>query len=216
MEPTLPPTSNPPTPTPSPLQPPSSPARSVLGFVSAFFAHWLISWIAVPVILVLVLHFFIFSAFHVDGTSMLPTLQNSDYLIVSKVEHTGAAAIHHDYIPKRDQVIVFHYPKQTNLDFVKRVIALPGERVVVNNCKVTVYNAAHPNGLDPDADHKVNGACSEGDIDETVPAGNIFVMGDNRTPGGSFDSRDWGFLPSYDIIGNVVLRLYPFDNFHLF
>jgi len=111
---------------------------------------------------------------------------------------------------------VFHYPKQPTLDFVKRVIGLPGDRVVVNNCTVTVYDAQHPQGLNPDAVHKIAGSCTEGNIDETVPPNNVFVLGDNRTSGGSFDSRDWGFLPSYDIIGNVVLRLYPFSTLHIF
>jgi signal peptidase I len=202
-------------PSPQPLQP-NRPQSGAGSAIAAFFSYWLISWIVVPVGLVLILHFFVFSAYHVVGTSMLPTLQDSNYLIVSKVDHTGASVTRQDYIPQREQIIVFHYPKQPTLDFVKRVIGLPGERVVVSNCKVTVYNQQHPNGFNPDAVHQIEGQCTEGSIDETIPAGNIFVLGDNRTPNGSFDSRDWGYLPSYDIIGNVVLRLYPFANFRIF
>ena len=201
------------TPTPAPVK------RSGIGsFLSAFFDNWLISWIVIPVGLVLILHFFVFSAFHVVGTSMLPTLHNSDYLIVSEVDRSVAHLEHRNYIPARGQIIIFKYPKDTSLDFVKRVIALPGERVVVNNCTVTVYNSQHPNGFDPDQNpqHLTNGTCTEGTINETVPAGNVFVLGDNRTPGGSLDSRVWGFLPSYDIIGNAVLRLYPFNSLRLF
>jgi signal peptidase I len=206
-----------------PTLPPSAPPpqndrtdSDVGSAIAAILGYWLVSWILIPVVLVLVLHFFVFSAYHVVGTSMIPTLQDSNYLIVSKVEHTTSSLIHQDYIPHREQIIVFHYPKQPSLDFVKRVIALPGERVVVANCNVTIYNQQNPNGFNPDAVHQTNGQCTEGSIDETVPSGNIFVLGDNRTPNGSFDSRDWGFLPSYDIIGNVVLRLYPFADFHIF
>lgn len=202
-------------PTPEPPQPDRTPS-SAGGIISAILNYWLVSWILIPIALVLVLHFFVFSAYHVVGTSMLPTLQNSDYLIVSKVDHTGSALTHQDYIPQREQIIVFHYPKQPSLDFVKRVIGLPGDRVVVANCNVTIYDQQHPNGFNPDAVHRIEGQCTQGDIDETVPAGNVFVLGDNRTPNGSFDSRDWGFLPSYDIIGNVVLRLYPFATLHAF
>jgi signal peptidase I len=175
-----------------------------------------VSWILIPVAMVLVLHYFVFSAYHVVGTSMIPTLQDSNYLIVSKIDNTAAALTHHDYIPKREQIIVFHYPKQPTLDFVKRVIALPGERVVVSNCAVTVYNSEKPQGFNPDAVHPITGTCTEGDIDETIPRGNVFVLGENRTPGGSSDSREWGLLPSYDIIGNVVLRLYPVSSLRLF
>lgn len=197
------------------MTPQRNPVGSIIG---AFFDNWLISWIIIPIGLVLVLHFFVFSAFHVVGTSMLPTLHNSDYLIVSEVDRSLAHLQRKDYIPARGQIIIFHYPKQPSLDFVKRVIALPGERVVVANCNVTVYNNQHPNGFNPDQDppHLTNGDCTEDTIDETVPAGNTFVLGDNRTPGGSSDSREWGFLPSHDIIGNAVLRLYPFSDLRLF
>jgi len=205
----------PPSSTPAPITPKRNPVGSLIG---AFFDNWLISWIIIPIGLVLILHFFVFSAFHVVGTSMLPTLHNSDYLIVSEVDRSLAHLQHKDYIPARGQIIIFHYPKQPSLDFVKRVIALPGERVVVANCTVTVYNNQHPNGFNPDANpqHLTDGSCTEDTIDETVPASNIFVLGDNRTPGGSSDSREWGFLPSYDIIGNAVLRLYPFSDLRLF
>lgn len=206
---------------PTPSTPPSPPDanRSPIGVaIGAFFDNWLISWIIIPIGLVLLLHFFVFSAFHVVGTSMLPTLQNSDYLIVSEVDRTVAQLEHRDYIPQRGQVIIFHYPKDPSLDFVKRVIGLPGERVVVANCNVTIYNTQYPNGFNPDANpyHLTNGNCTEDTIDETIPAGNLFVLGDNRTPGGSSDSREWGFLPSYDIIGNAVLRLYPFSDLRTF
>jgi signal peptidase I len=209
-------------PSPQPATPTKSQPNAFTRGTRAFFDNWFVSWLLIPAIIVAGLHFYVFSAFHVVGTSMLPTLHNSDYLIVSEVDRSVAHLEHRDYIPGRDQIIVFHYPKDPSLDFVKRVIALPGERVTVEDCKVTVYNAQHPNGFNPDADHAINGTCTDnGDgssaaIDETVPAGNLFVLGDNRTPGGSDDSRDWGFLPSYDIIGNAVLRLYPFTDLRAF
>lgn len=183
---------------------------STLGFI--------FSWFVFPILIVLILHNFVFQAYHVVGTSMVNTLQQNDYLIVSKLgyskaligEKTGHKAT---YIPGRGQVVVFHYPKQPDLVFVKRVVALAGERVTVKNGKVTVYNKTSPGGFEPDAIGKylAENTATQGDVDETVAADSIFVLGDNRSPGGSFDSREWGDLPSSYIIGNAVLRLLPID-----
>lgn len=180
-----------------------------------------LNWIIVPVAIVFILHNFVFQAFHVIGSSMSPTLHETDYLIISKVGATDSSilrALHKNtaYIPKRGEIIVFHYPKDPTLIFVKRVIALPGERVTVKNGAVTVYNDTHPSGFNPDAGTVRTQYPTLGDIDEIVPENNIFVLGDNRTPDGSYDSRDWGFLPSSYIIGNAELRLLPVDKATLF
>jgi signal peptidase I len=174
------------------------------------------SWIIFPILVVLILHNFVFQAYHVLGTSMVSTLHETDYLIVSKVGNSTALVQRllgkdTQYIPGRGEIIVFHYPKDPTKVFVKRVIALPGERVTVKGGTVTVYNKANPNGFNPDTKYELADTATLGDIDEVVQPNNIFVMGDNRTPGGSFDSRDWGELPSSYIIGNAVLRLLPLD-----
>lgn len=175
---------------------------------------------------VLILHFFVFQAYHVVGTSMVSTLHQTDYLIISKVDYTKALIerdlLHKNtpYIPGRNQIIVFHYPKQPDLIFVKRVIALPGEHIVIRGGQVTVYNKQHPGGFDPNSlpggGYEQRTQTTLGDVDEVVPSDSVFVLGDNRTPGGSFDSRDWGDLPSSYIIGNAVLRLLPLDQVKTF
>ncbi|HSX41222.1 MAG TPA: signal peptidase I [Candidatus Saccharimonadales bacterium] len=175
------------------------------------FSGWLFSWFILPIALVLFLHLFVFQAFHVVGSSMVNTLHDQDYLIISKVDHTVANLQGKDYIPARQSIIVFHYPKQPDLIFVKRVIGLPGERVVVRDGQVRVYNPSHPEGFDPNTGYEPDGTQTLIDTDVTVPNHTLFVLGDNRTPGGSSDSRDWGFLPADNIIGNAVLRLFPFD-----
>ncbi len=152
---------------------------------------------------------------------MLQTLQNRDYLIVSKLDDTIAQVRHAvnknaDYLPARGQIIVFHYPVDPAEIFVKRVIALPGDRVVVRNGTVTVYNDARPAGYNPDVAYEPSGTQTLEDTDITVTPGHVFVMGDNRTPGGSFDSRAWGQLPSENIIGNAIMRLLPVAQSKLF
>jgi signal peptidase I len=175
------------------------------------------SWIIFPIAVVLILHNFVFQAYHVLGTSMQPTLHNADYLIVSKVGYTealiGRDVFHQNdsYLPARGEIIVFHYPKDPTKIFVKRVIGLPGDHIVIKNGNVTVYNKEHPGGYNPDAGFEPAGTQTLIDTDEVVQPDNLFVMGDNRTPGGSFDSREWGELPSSYIIGNAVLRLLPLD-----
>lgn len=176
-----------------------------------------INWVAAPLLIVFILHNFVFQAYHVDGSSMSPTLATADYMIVSKVEHTIAKLTGKPYIPRRHQVVVFAYPADPSLIFIKRVTALPGERVVVKNGTITVYNSEHPEGFSPDdGSFERSATYTEGDLDEVVPEGSIFVVGDNRLPSGSFDSREWGMLPSQNIIGNSVVRLLPLDGFRFF
>lgn len=175
------------------------------------FGGWLLNWFILPIALVLFLHTFVFQAFHVVGSSMTPTLHDSDYLIISKVDNTIAGLQGKKYLPPRGKIIVFRYPKQPDLIFVKRVIGLPGERVVIRDGAVRVYNQAHPEGFDPDTGYEPTGTQTLIDTDVTVPDNTVFVLGDNRTPGGSSDSRDWGFLPVNDVLGDAVLRLLPLD-----
>jgi signal peptidase I len=175
------------------------------------------SWIILPLIVVLLIHSFVFQPYHVVGSSMVPTLQESNYLVVSKLGQTQAAiarAFGNNsavYLPSRGQIIVFHFPKEPEKVFVKRVIGLPGDRVVIKNGKVTVFNNSYPKGFNPDASYEPSNATTYIDVDTVVNPGNVFVVGDNRLPGESYDSRDWGQLGSSYIVGRAVLRLWPLD-----
>lgn len=217
----MPPDFNTPAPSqPTPLSPPPAGPESLLsGLFSVLRAVF--SWAILPIAIVLFLHTFVFQAFRVVGNSMIPTLQEADYLIISKVDATlqrarltGDKAGH--YIPRRGEVIVFKYPQNQELVFVKRVIAVPGERVVIRDGKVTVYNKANPKGLNPDQGLKLNQKYTMGEVDETVPQGSVFVLGDNRSLNGSFDSREWGFLGSQYVLGKAVMRLLPVDKLRFF
>lgn len=164
---------------------------------------------------------FVFRSFNVDGPSMEDTLHTGDRLIVNRLPVTWSHIRGADYIPERGQIIVFKNPQwqtgQVNEYIVKRVIAFPGERVVVKDGKVTVYNNSHQDGIDVDKEHPGALQPTDGSVDTTVAEGTIFVLGDHRQGGYSCDSRAClGTIPFEDIIGPVSLRLFPFDQIRFF
>jgi signal peptidase I len=167
-------------------------------------------------ILALSITAFVFQSYEVDGPSMEPTLQTRDRLIIWKAGRTWARITKDSYIPERGTVVVF--VKRGLFDFntdqekqlIKRIIGLPGDRVVVKNGKITVYNSEHPSGFNPDSSLPYGATLSgntDGSIDVNVGAGEIFVVGDNRD--NSLDSRSFGTVPATDIIGTLSSRILP-------
>jgi signal peptidase I len=166
--------------------------------------------------MLLLLHAFVLGTFHVSGTSMENTLQQGDFLLVSKLGVTEAEVLGligraSAYLPQRGEIVVFRFPQNPSLILVKRVIGLPGDRVVIQNGRVRVYDLRHAEGSDPTmgSHAQLVGDITDGSVDRVVPAGHLFVIGDNRTQGGSIDSREWGDLPTREIVGEVVVRLLP-------
>lgn len=181
-----------------------------------------------------VLNAYVYRSYDVVGKSMENTLHNEDRIIVNRFAVSWAHFLGKEYIPKRGQVIVFANgdssgpltcgvpANQKDQFIIKRVIAFPGERVTVKDGVLTVYNDEHPDGFHPDDETRVdenNGPKlnSSGDVDMIVPAGELFVAGDNREGTYSFDSRSGlGTVPFCRIIGPAVLRIYPFDAIRTF
>lgn len=172
----------------------------------------------------LLINAFIFRSFTVEGPSMENTMYTGDRLIVNRLPVTASQLQNKPYLPKRGQVIVFKNPNFNpsvghEEYVVKRVIAYPGERVVVKDGKVMVYTSDEPQGFDPDPtyNHDEPGQPTSGEIDEVVGEGTLFVMGDHREGNFSCDSRDcMGTIPFFDIIGPVSLRIYPLDRIRTF
>lgn len=177
-------------------------ALHVVGFVAAVIVGaWLINLL-------------LFRSFNVIGPSMEPTMYTGDRLIINRVPVTIAAVQGKDYIPARGHVIVFknphYFPGGADEYVVKRVIAFAGERVVVSGGKVTVYNPTTPGGFDPYQGAPVQPVAVSGTVDEVVPDGELFVIGDNRSAEYSLDSRNGlGTIPLTDIIGPVAMRIFP-------
>ncbi len=150
------------------------------------------------VIVVIPIRLFVVSPFVVDGESMHPTFENLDYLIVDELRYNFAA-------PARGEVIVFRYPGNPSIFYIKRIIGLPGETVAINHGLVTITTVAgksltlaEPYIVNEDATYTKS---------VSLNADEYFVMGDNRP--NSSDSRIWGVLPRGDIVGRVDLRLLP-------
>ncbi len=179
----------------------------------------LLIWAGVTIAIVFIIQNFIFQAFYVSGSSMEPGFHDNDYLIISKIPLTmydvGRFFGQKEVNIKRGDVLVFRYPKAPETFFIKRAIALPGERVTLKNGVVTIYNTEHPEGMVLNESYIDPQFTTQGDIDEIVEPGMVFVMGDNRSPGGSFDSREWGQLPQSNITGFASLRLLPVNTLKL-
>lgn len=178
-----------------------------------------LSTIAILVIAPLIalsLTMFVFQSYEVDGPSMETTLQDKDRLIVYKLPKTIARITGSNYQPKRGEIVIF--TRQDSAEFgstkprqlVKRVIALPGERVVVKGGSITVYNQENPEGFNPDEIDPYGEVITttSGDVDVVVPEDSVFVCGDNRPQ--SLDSRAFGPVPMKDLVGKLTLRVYPF------
>ncbi len=182
--------------------------RSVISTILILALAPLIAWLMIT---------FVFQSYEVDGPSMETTLQDKDRLIVVKTGKTLARLTNGNYIPKRGDIVIFvkhgfaELGTSGDKQLIKRVIGLPGERVVVNEGKFTIFNDEHPDGFDPDEgqDYAESIAFTDGRVDITIPDGQVFMAGDNR--GNSLDSRRFGPVPSEDIIGKLVFRLFPIN-----
>ncbi len=159
---------------------------------------WIVS-IAIAVVLAFFIRYFIVELYLVDGPSMRPTLQSAERLVVNKF-------IYRFRPPERGEILVFRYPRDPSRDFIKRVIAVPGDTIEIRDGRVYV-NAALLN--EPYILSKTRGNYPLA----TVPDGHIFVMGDNRN--NSEDSRfaDVGFVPFDLIKGKAMLVFWPVSQF---
>lgn len=165
---------------------------------------------------------FVFRTFAVVGPSMETTMYTGDRLIVNRLPVTSTHLQNKEYIPDRGQVIVFknpqYNPSNDNEYIVKRVIAFPGERVILEDGEFTVINDQNPDGFNPDdANNNEPGTPTSGSVDTVVPEGTLFVAGDHREGDFSFDSRSGlGTVPFYDVIGPVGVRIWPIDKIRTF
>ncbi len=157
---------------------------------------------------------FLIRTYVVDGHSMETTLQNGDRLVIDKVPRSLAMITGHAYVPHRGDIIVFNqsglaFGSNAQKQLIKRVVGLPGERVVVADGALTIYSQAYPGGFEPDKTslYQIQAPATIGKVDITLKADEIFVCGDNRA--NSEDSRYFGPIKIKQIVGKLWLRFLP-------
>jgi signal peptidase I len=134
----------------------------------------------------------------VDGFSMVPTLQDGEYVLVNRLAYRNS-------LPERGDIIVFSSPQTTDLDLIKRVIGLPGDTVEISGGVVQVNKQI--------LDEPYIAAAPVYNGEWEVPAGKLFVLGDNRND--SSDSHAWGLLPIENVIGKAILIYWPIPDWNL-
>ena len=194
-----------------------------------------------PVILaVFLIRSFIVEPFKIPSGSMMPTLLAGDFILVNKFAYgLRVPILNHTFIsvgePERGDVFVFHYPPDPAIDYIKRVVGLPGDRIAyrnkqlfVNGEPVALSEAGGYEYVTPGLNHvhavryreqlgkaqhdvliEQDSPIIDGEVE--VPAGHYFAMGDNRD--NSKDSRFWGFVPEDNLVGRAFMIWWNFDDF---
>lgn len=155
-------------------------------------------FVIISILVILPIRLFVAQPFIVSGASMSPTFHDKEYLIVDEISYRF-------HEPARGDVVIFKYPGDESVYFIKRIIGLPGETVTLrgNQVEITRTDGERVTLSEP---YIVYGSQDQGS--RTLGEGEYFVMGDNRAE--SFDSRRWGALPQKDLVGRALVRLFPF------
>lgn len=170
----------------------------------SFFLE-LVKFAFVALVLVLPIRLYIAQPFIVSGSSMNPTFENGEYLIVDEFSYRFEN-------PERGDVVIFRFPKDPSKFFIKRIIGLPGETVDIRRGAITITNDGYPDGRALNEPYVRT--ISRDTLTLSLKDTEYFVMGDNRRA--SSDSRVWGPLEENFIVGRAFLRLLPVTRLGVF
>lgn len=164
--------------------------------------------VIISLAIIIPIRYFLIQPFYVKGASMEPNFFDNEYLVVDEISYRFGE-------PHRGDVVVLRNPRHESDFFIKRVVGLPGERIVITNSTVTIYNTEHPSGtlLDESA-YLTPAVRTSGDEDVTLRSNELFVLGDNRES--SLDSRYFGPITRKEIVGRTWIRAWPVNRMTVF
>lgn len=165
----------------------------------------IIKTVAFILLVFFITRYFLIQPFVVDGSSMEPDFHDKEYLLIDKLSYKFKA-------PRRGDVIIFHPPNRS-VFYIKRIIGLPGEKIVISENQVFIYNKQNLGGIEITEPYLKTSTNTLGNISQTLKDGEYFVLGDNRE--NSSDSREFGVLPKGNIAGRVFLTVFPISDFGL-
>lgn len=172
-------------------------AKQVIIFIWEVFKVVVISLaIIVPV------RYYLIKPFYVKGASMEPNFYNHEYLIIDEISYRFSE-------PKRGDSVVIRYPFDLSQYFIKRVIALPGEKIKISSSRVEIFNASQPQGFVLNEDYLSKDMKTLGEVEITLKSDEYYVLGDNRIA--SLDSRVFGPISRQYVIGRTLLRGWPIN-----
>lgn len=169
-------------------------------FIGNLFLDF-IETLVIALSIFIVVYLFFFQPHQVQGSSMYDTFIEDEYLLTNKISYRMGQ-------PQRGDIIVFKAPTNEEYDYIKRIVALPGEKIMLKKGRVYINGQLLDESayLENDLRTQDGYFLREGQ-NILVEEGNYFVMGDNR--GASSDSRDWGLVPGVNIVGKAWFRYWP-------
>lgn len=166
-----------------------------------FFFLEIAQIVAIALVIVIPIRYFVFQPFIVRGASMEPNFHDGNYLIVDELTYRFQE-------PQRGEVVVFNYPQDPSQRFIKRIIGLPQEQIKLEGSQITIIDSAGAQILLDELSYLSDDLWA-GAKTINLQKDEYFVLGDNRSH--SFDSRAWGPIKKEDIVGRVILRAWPLD-----
>jgi len=167
--------------------------------LASFFLEF-IETIVIALAVFVIVYLFLFQPHQVRGNSMYPNFYDGEYMLTDKISYRFK-------LPQKGDVIVFKAPRNEDYDYIKRIIAGPGDNVRIENDKIFINNQPADVSYIPADYITTPGVFMKNGQNLVVPSDQYFVLGDNRSH--SSDSREWGFVPKENIIGKAWLRYWP-------